>query len=63
LSASFSWRPGSWDRFVIPRPFARIRMVYETPFTVGGGAACLANGLERLQASLTRASERAECLA
>jgi hypothetical protein len=62
ISASFSWRPKSWDRFIVPRPFARIRMVYETPFTVATGAASTASGLERLQSSLARATERAECL-
>jgi lysophospholipid acyltransferase (LPLAT)-like uncharacterized protein len=60
-SASFAWRPGSWDRFLVPRPFARVRVVYEEPFTVGPGRPALAEGLRQLQLSLTRATERAEC--
>jgi lysophospholipid acyltransferase (LPLAT)-like uncharacterized protein len=28
------WRVNSWDRFVIPRPFARIRVRYGTPLQV-----------------------------
>ncbi|HET7552929.1 MAG TPA: lysophospholipid acyltransferase family protein [Gemmatimonadaceae bacterium] len=31
VSPSRSWRLKSWDRFVIPRPFARIRIAYGDP--------------------------------
>jgi lysophospholipid acyltransferase (LPLAT)-like uncharacterized protein len=30
-SASRAWWPGSWDRFCIPRPFARVRVRYGEP--------------------------------
>lgn len=29
------WRAGSWDRFVVPLPFARIRVRYAPPIHVG----------------------------
>lgn len=25
------WWPGSWDRFLVPKPFARVRVLYGTP--------------------------------
>jgi len=31
--ASSWWRLGSWDRFAIPRPFSRVRLVYGSPVT------------------------------
>ncbi|MGI8844370.1 MAG: lysophospholipid acyltransferase family protein [Gemmatimonadaceae bacterium] len=33
-SASRSWRLRSWDRFVIPKPFARVTVAYAEPQTV-----------------------------
>jgi lysophospholipid acyltransferase (LPLAT)-like uncharacterized protein len=32
------WRAGSWDRFVVPRPFARIRVRYAPPIHVARDA-------------------------
>jgi lysophospholipid acyltransferase (LPLAT)-like uncharacterized protein len=60
-AASAAWHTGSWDRFLVPRPFSTVRIVYEPPFTVGAGQAGFAEGLRELQASLERASARAEC--
>ncbi|MDX2057953.1 MAG: lysophospholipid acyltransferase family protein [Gemmatimonadales bacterium] len=34
--ADRAWRLSSWDRFVVPKPFARIRIGYGAPFMVGG---------------------------
>lgn len=31
LSAKPAWRLGTWDRFVIPRPFAKVRIAYSDP--------------------------------
>src|SRR6185436_18537879 len=59
---SSAWRSRSWDGFFVPRPFARVRLVYEEPFMVGAGAAAFEAGLHRLQLSLARATERAENL-
>ncbi len=33
-SADRAWRLGSWDRFVIPKPFARVTIAYATPTKV-----------------------------
>jgi len=60
-SASAAWRTGSWDRFLVPQPFSTVRMVYEQPFMVGPGVEGFNQGLQRLQASLDRASQCAEC--
>ena len=32
-----AWRLDSWDRFLVPKPFARVRMVYGQPFEVARG--------------------------
>jgi lysophospholipid acyltransferase (LPLAT)-like uncharacterized protein len=29
---SATWRMKSWDRFMIPKPFARIRVIYGDPW-------------------------------
>lgn len=34
--ASSAWRLSSWDRFMIPKPFARLRIVYGTPWLPEG---------------------------
>jgi len=31
VSADRSWRLGSWDRFAVPKPFARVRVRYGAP--------------------------------
>ncbi|MGE3616609.1 MAG: lysophospholipid acyltransferase family protein, partial [Gemmatimonadales bacterium] len=36
--ADRAWRLASWDRFVVPRPFARIRVGYGRPFPVAPNA-------------------------
>jgi lysophospholipid acyltransferase (LPLAT)-like uncharacterized protein len=33
-SASASWQLGSWDRFMIPKPFARVTIAYGDPLPV-----------------------------
>ncbi len=43
--ADRAWRLHSWDRFMIPKPWARVRIVYGRPFEVAPGAAGLAAGL------------------
>jgi lysophospholipid acyltransferase (LPLAT)-like uncharacterized protein len=35
VSAPTAWHLKSWDRFVIPRPFSRIHIVYGDPITIG----------------------------
>jgi len=41
--ADRAWRLHSWDRFMIPKPGARVRISYGRPFEVGAGE----RGLER----------------
>ncbi|HSH46577.1 MAG TPA: lysophospholipid acyltransferase family protein [Longimicrobiales bacterium] len=35
---SRAWWPGSWDRFCVPKPFARVRVLYGTPRKVARDA-------------------------
>jgi len=37
VRAGSAWRARSWDRFLVPRPFARVRLAYGRPFTVPPG--------------------------
>lgn len=50
--ADRAWRLNSWDRFLIPKPFARVRVFYGQPFTVGPGREALEAGVTRATASL-----------
>jgi lysophospholipid acyltransferase (LPLAT)-like uncharacterized protein len=34
VSAHSAWRMSSWDRFLIPKPFARVTILYEDPLRV-----------------------------
>jgi lysophospholipid acyltransferase (LPLAT)-like uncharacterized protein len=34
-----AWRMRSWDHFVIPKPFARVTLLYSAPELVSGGSA------------------------
>jgi lysophospholipid acyltransferase (LPLAT)-like uncharacterized protein len=43
--ADRAWRLHSWDRFMIPKPAARVRVRYGRPFEVAGGDTGLARGL------------------
>lgn len=50
--ADRAWRLDSWDRFVIPKAGARVRVVYGRPFEVAPGDQGLAAGLEQAEARL-----------
>jgi lysophospholipid acyltransferase (LPLAT)-like uncharacterized protein len=39
LEYSRCWRLGSWDRFIVPRPFAKVRVLINRPHRVGPTAA------------------------
>jgi lysophospholipid acyltransferase (LPLAT)-like uncharacterized protein len=45
--ADRAWRLHSWDRFMIPKPLARVRITYGRPFEVAEGEMGLAEGLVR----------------
>jgi lysophospholipid acyltransferase (LPLAT)-like uncharacterized protein len=54
--ADRAWRLHSWDRFMIPKPGARVWITYEHPFEVAPGETGFAEGLERAVAGLNRIS-------
>jgi lysophospholipid acyltransferase (LPLAT)-like uncharacterized protein len=39
VSVKSAWRLGTWDRFVIPRPFAKVRIAYSDPAMVDASTA------------------------
>lgn len=39
VSARSAWRLKSWDRFMIPKPFTRVNVVYSTPTLVSSASA------------------------
>ncbi len=49
-----AWWFESWDRFCLPKPLARIDVVYAAPFTVEPGKTALREGVERLEGILQR---------
>lgn len=53
--ASRAWRLRSWDRLLIPRPFARVRIAYGTPFEVDPGKPGIAAARSRALLELAHA--------
>jgi lysophospholipid acyltransferase (LPLAT)-like uncharacterized protein len=51
------WRLDSWDRFLIPKPAARVTVVYGRPFEVEPGESGLANGLTEAGVRLAEIAE------
>ena len=51
-----AWRLHSWDRMMIPRPFARVWITYGQPFEVVPGDEGFAEGVEQAVAGLNRVS-------
>ena len=58
--SSSSWRLRSWDGLRIPKPFARVRIVYGVPLRVSGEASRSA-AAEMLRQRLDAVSELARC--
>ena len=58
--SSSSWRLRSWDGLRIPKPFARVRIVYGVPLRVSGEASRSA-AAEILRQRLDAVSELARC--
>jgi hypothetical protein len=50
--ASRRWRLRSWDRMLVPKPFAQVRIAFGVPFEVTPGDAGLAAARERALAEL-----------
>ena len=51
--ADRAWRLDSWDRFMIPKPLARVQITYGRTFEVAEGESGLAEGLAQAAAGLT----------
>lgn len=58
-AARWARRLGSWDRFLVPLPFARVRIAFGEPFAVGPGATGMAAGEERAAEALARTVQEA----
>ena len=56
--AEWAWRLHSWDRFVIPKPAARVTVRYGRPFEVEPGEGGLARGQEEAIARLEEIAGR-----
>lgn len=55
-----AWRLKSWDRFMIPKPFARVTVAYDNPILVVADAARDATDqTERVRAGIERAGQTA----
>jgi lysophospholipid acyltransferase (LPLAT)-like uncharacterized protein len=55
---------GSWDRFEIPKPFARITVLYDAPLSVGDGSLrALAAQTDAFGAHMQQAMDRVQRLA
>jgi lysophospholipid acyltransferase (LPLAT)-like uncharacterized protein len=55
--ADRGWRLDSWDRFLIPKPAARVTVVYGRPFQVEPGDGGLATGLREAGVRLAEIAE------
>jgi len=57
--ADRAWRLSSWDRFMIPRPFARVTLAYGEPVRPPGDARAAAAETPRLELAMNTAVGRA----
>jgi lysophospholipid acyltransferase (LPLAT)-like uncharacterized protein len=55
--ADRAWRLNSWDRFLIPKPGARVTVTYGRPFEVSPGEEGLAEGLTEAGVRLAEIAE------
>ncbi len=61
VSASRVWRLSSWDRFMIPKPGARVYVSYGNPIRISNvDDPSLADGVERVERALNLEVERCE---
>ncbi len=54
-----AWRLGSWDRFTVPMPFARVRVVFGEPLRIEGGRTERLRGQARLEHALDAVEDAA----
>lgn len=57
--ADRAWRFRSWDQFMLPKPFARVRIAYGEPFAISPGETALAAGVETTAKALTQVARKA----
>lgn len=60
VTVSSYWRVRSWDRLLIPKPFARIRIAYDGPLELSANGSRAA-GARRLQRRLEAVALEAQC--
>jgi lysophospholipid acyltransferase (LPLAT)-like uncharacterized protein len=60
IAVDRAWRLGSWDRFVIPKPFARVCYAYGEPIYVPREGGSDAEHLARIQGEMERVTALAE---
>jgi lysophospholipid acyltransferase (LPLAT)-like uncharacterized protein len=60
VRAEPAWRARSWDRFVVPKPGARVCLDYADPLEVGHDPGARADALARLTELLTDGAETLE---
>jgi hypothetical protein len=53
--ANRAWRLNSWDRFMIPKPFARVTVAYGEPVRLPGDARAAAAETPRLESAMSAA--------
>lgn len=53
--ANRAWRLNSWDRFMIPKPFARVTVAYGEPVRLPGDARAAAGETPRLESAMNAA--------
>jgi lysophospholipid acyltransferase (LPLAT)-like uncharacterized protein len=58
--ARSAWRLKSWDRMLIPKPFARVRIAYADIFEIRPGPEALERGEARARQALAQAVQLAE---
>jgi hypothetical protein len=58
--AERAWRLRSWDRFLLPKPFSRVRIAYGRPFEVGPGPSGLMAARAQAEAELATAVKEVE---
>jgi len=51
-AATRAWRLNSWDRFMVPKPFAKVTVAYGLPFEVEPGEAGFNQGMARARLAL-----------
>ncbi|HTE47142.1 MAG TPA: DUF374 domain-containing protein, partial [Gemmatimonadaceae bacterium] len=61
VAATSAWRLGTWDRFLIPRPFARVEIAYsDAVYVEASDARHAAEQVDRARDAMALAERRAE---